>query len=992
MMHSLKKRVGYYLILLTLVCVFTSMTDVNAAQKGSGTESDSACEAALFSGDMLKADSTNKSIKVYAKEGKWKIKYAIEYDSTSSDYSRVISKNADPTVVDYVGGSTLEIPVGAGNAIFIVAEPVADKDDHIVKTDGSTLYANLTGSKGTTTCKAGEVTTNKSNKITINDTAAYLSKKFKGTSNVSVTIDENAHPEEYAECVAMQLAKLETTSTESYLSSQSDIDKYNAQMKKSFPYCYGSYSSSFEIKANTIKSVRKKSLKVYKQYLTLTAAEADNSKYDTAVEEIKNDGYKELSYSKKGMNVEQLSCTKDQLEEKTVKYYTRTEEVSNNICSVTCQEQIQITYDPPVATKAGLCFQYKVTVKSKVTCKTILSPEIDWPTPPTMCDFSPICEGDAQETQAGPTEEFDACITKCDGGKYSQSCINKCYKKVYENTSTTSSSATKTSVDTDISSITSLKSNSENMLKLNNSNDPYYQIDGCKNNSQIKSNVDTCAEAFYKLKQKEPMGKYVKSTKYSWYNYDWKPDSGVASTSWSPSDDEWIESIKRSSPYYFRTKAVAKKTIQSFYGVNNGTNGYGEARTYIIDNGGIKRQRTSTYNCSETCGFVSDSGTDCISSNSELREYYNKEFSDIEAQLSKCTTSAVCTDGEEATFDMTVDNDAMDEEEKEKSTWDAQNKTTNASNCYTPTGDIKMFIPLVTDLETGTADSKCDTNPNGINGTCYGKDNPSYWQHYKTTITFPGTWINLKTGKRVYQTNEVDKDIMREKENYYCVGYDYEPVNEQWWDWKINQNADLTKVSSVKVEKNDNITAKIENFGKYSWNISLNCFYALSNKVKPTADSSVSKEGECSSENSTALCNAEFRPVSQQNLFPSSSGTGSRAAGFNWTNEATDETKTVADTSYGIKPGDYAERLQKEAATDENIPYTGTADYSLHLTKDNIDDLRNHVKQYGYTSYQGNNKNESPEGIEGLYYYTSDIIEKYTTNFKRNTELGKNND
>ena len=57
--------------------------------------------------------------------------------------------------------------------------------------------------------------------------------------------------------------------------------------------------------------------------------------------------------------------------------------------------------------------------------------------------------------------------------------------------------------------------------------------------------------------------------------------------------------------------------------------------------------------------------------------------------------------------------------------------------------------------------------------------------------------------------------------------------------------------------------------------------------------------------------------------------------------------------------------------------------------------LRKYVKANGYTSYQGNGGNpySEVEGIE-LYYYTSGILNKseYTTNFKRNTNLGVNND
>lgn len=1017
MMHNFRKRVGYYLILLALVCTSTGIIDVDAKQNIKGTDeaADKACNDALFSGDMLTSNEQNQSIKINAKEGQWKIKYAIEYDSTSADYSLVLGNKAKPTVVDYVGGTPIEIPVGSGNAIFLIAEPVADKDGHIVKSDGTTLKVSYKKADGTiepTTCKAGNIEKDKSNKITINNTGAYILKKFKGTSKVSIAISETENPEEYQSCLAMQLGKLEVDDETSYLSSQDDLAKYNEQMKKSFPYCYGSYSSSVEVSKTTIDSVRKKSLSVYKQYLELLSAKQDNGEYTKATEEIKADpDYKYLKYSDKGIEVGKLSCTKEQLTQRTEKFYTTHDEVSNNLCSVKCQEQLQVTYDPPEATAGGLCFQYKVTVRSKVTCHTTISPNLKWPTPPTTCDFSPICEGNEQETQAGPNEEFDACIKKCDGGKYSQSCINSCYKKVYSKNKSTSSSTVQTSVET-----TPLQSNSNNTLRLSNkSKDRYYQIEGCKTNAQIKAETlanptnSKCAKAFYKLKQQEPMGSYQKSDKFSWYNYQWTPDTSVEETKNLPEADNWIESIKRSSPYYFRNYDVALKTIQSFYGVNNGYNGYGEARTYIIDNNGIKRQRTNSYNCSEICGYIANEA-ECKSSNKELRDYYDNEYGKIEKQLSNCTSKATCKE-DTSTFNMSVDNEVMkDKKTQDDSKWKATNRTNNdAKTCINPDGDIQMFVPILPstsekpellppDLESGNAISECNINPNnGINGKCYGKDNSNYWQHYKTTITFPGTWFDLKHSKRVYQSDQVNEDTMKEKPNYYCVGWDYEPVNEAWWHWKINGVGDI---NTINIEKNDNIQAKISKFGKYNWNINVNCFYGLSNLTDPPncppsdPDYPCIKDDCIGEECYTTITNIKTRPVDQADLFAGRTG---NQIGFNWTSAAQD--KVAAGTSYGINPGEYAEQLQAEAANNSEVVYSGTTDYSLHLTKENIKNLRNYVREHkeenGYTSYLGSIGNPSKEGLEGLYYYKSKILENdyYISNFKRKDNiLGINND
>ena len=105
-------------------------------------------------------------------------------------------------------------------------------------------------------------------------------------------------------------------------------------------------------------------------------------------------------------------------------------------CDKKCAEEITVSYGPPVATRGGLCFEYKVKVESKVTCSAVFNGSMPTRTGYQECDPVPIwsqLEGYVGN-QAGPSEDFDKCISKCDGGKYSQKCINKCYSKVYKNT------------------------------------------------------------------------------------------------------------------------------------------------------------------------------------------------------------------------------------------------------------------------------------------------------------------------------------------------------------------------------------------------------------------------------------------------------------------------------------------------------------------------------------------------------------------------------
>lgn len=1061
-MFKINKTLKYYFLLMIAFAFIIAPYNVFALNKDSKYETESndgndsankTCKKELYNNSaMIKSSCNNEkcSVTINASEGLWKIRYY----SGDFDLTNVFGANKmDPSSeFEYKGGSPHTITIDRAietQDVLVLAElkgKDTKKGQKIIKEgygkNGKVLELKY-GKNSTTTCRYGSIHLDNKNNVQIDGTGSYLKLTVPAlTAKISRIIDPNS--QEYQECRAMSEGRYEVNDTESYLVGEK-LKKYNDQMKKSFPYCYRSYSSSFDITAKTIEDARKKSLVAYKAYLDFLEAKNNNKEYHNAENEIGNENYKELTYSSRGMDIKKLSCDKFQTTEKTERFFVRTTEVDSQkdktMCDVTCQEQIQITYDPPVATHAGLCFQYKVTVKSKVTCKTIQHGEITWPTPPSTCAYTPICSDNESETQAGPNEEFDSCIKKCDGGKYSQSCINSCYNKVYGKSSSQKSDGKEKTSTSDNDSKT-LALNYENndddkIIKLSAyAPDPYKNVEGCKTNQEIHDHFGDCGEKFSELKVKYPFGYVSTNGKPTWADGIWVPcannnnakckyykdgkeikfETAIPGhnkyTTNNPNGDkkDVIDAVKRAVPYYFKDKTTATKTLKSFWSIESGYNGYGEARHYIIDENGIKRQYSSNYKCDETCGVLKDDNDDtskCKNSDKEIRNYYNTAFENITSKLSKCTSKAECKENT-ATFDMSVDNNVMTVEDKEKSSWYSENNTKKDETCINPTtGDIGMFIPLVRkeddpnsyyDRETGIG-SVCSTNPNGINGKCYGKDNSNYWQHYKTTITFPGTWMDLKTGKRVYKKEYYNESTMKEKPNYYCVGYNYEDVNRAWFNWK--ESGAKGSAEKIILDKDDNITATIGKFGKYNWNISLKCFYALSSEVPTYCEGEACNEtvktkikDECNNENSTALCNTQFRPVNQQNLFPSADGTGSRAVGFNWTSAATDKSPTVVGTSYGIDPGEYAKKLQQEAATNENVAYSGTADYSVHLTKDNIKNLRSYVKENGYTSYQGNNKNTPVEKVDGLYYYTSNILNNnsYISQFSRTATLGKNND
>lgn len=97
-----------------------------------------------------------------------------------------------------------------------------------------------------------------------------------------------------------------------------------------------------------------------------------------------------------------------------------------------CTETISIEYDDPKAVNAGQGFGYQAKVNVVRTCTPY---KIAEPKFLPSCRYSVECWGGPAnhngEAGAGPNEDFDSCINTCDGGKYSQNCINSCYQNVY---------------------------------------------------------------------------------------------------------------------------------------------------------------------------------------------------------------------------------------------------------------------------------------------------------------------------------------------------------------------------------------------------------------------------------------------------------------------------------------------------------------------------------------------------------------------------------
>jgi len=131
--------------------------------------------------------------------------------------------------------------------------------------------------------------------------------------------------------------------------------------------------------------------------------------------------------------------------------------------AASCTEEVKVTFDQPKQVIAGAGFTYEAKLTSSRTCTPVLLKQI---VKKEKCKYKIECWGGPSnhhgEGGAGPNEDFDNCVNKCDGGKYTKSCVNACYEQVYE-----SDNVDKTFSFTDVIYGTSkLITNTDNTPKL----------------------------------------------------------------------------------------------------------------------------------------------------------------------------------------------------------------------------------------------------------------------------------------------------------------------------------------------------------------------------------------------------------------------------------------------------------------------------------------------------------------------------------------------
>lgn len=577
--------------------------------------------------------------------------------------------------------------------------------------------------------------------------------------------------------------------------------------------------------------------------------------------------------------------------------FTQTETIEN-VCRRTCEEALDVEYGPPQATVAGFCIEYQVKVTSRVKCKSEVN--VQPPTPKEICQPVPYCihSNGFENTQGGPGDEYDACIEKCDGGKYTQKCSKSCYNKVY----------------------------------------------GKKGKKALSNNTNAFVQ---KMANNSGKG-YVRSPEgvISWVG------GGYAQWYW---DHEY------------------ERTVRDDAGV------------YGYDRNGFKRKYAGTKNeCNGICSHIGCSKYTYLNEETASSDY-SENLQRYNTAIQQCQAAATCT-SKTGVFKIS----ASYENEQGTKTLEFP-LSTKQESLKSLTGQNQVQNGL--DKNTTILD---------YNG-CYKDTNENNW--YMTEWSFPGTWVNNKTGEISFK--EITDSTWHINKNKFCLPLDSKNVNVKWFNWYIAQKRltedqknktgsykgkeyskectnynDLTKFDDDFAPEVYNIKAqtydKLEDetgFGYFGWKINIQCFYALSDGKRPQSDSSETKE-KCetpaSGYTTRTVTNEDLFPSNQQNgtatvLDENKSSTG-RTPGFNWTAAA--EITPDKNKFYANNPELLIGKIQ---ANGNNI-YSGKEhiDYEFYLTPD---DLKRIKKNKGnYTDWLGEVTEENYDKESKVYIYKSPLF------------------
>ena len=617
-------------------------------------------------------------------------------------------------------------------------------------------------------------------------------------------------------------------------------------------------------------------------------------------------------------------------------------------CKVKCEEVVVAEYGPPIASKAGLCFEYKVKVTSRVSCSLEEGPTK--PKEPVVCTPLPYCvsKSGKARAQGGPNEDFDKCVNKCDGGVYSDKCVDKCYKKVYGK----STSVSKTSVtgkEVSYAEKVYNENEPENSCKYDrvNGNITWYVGDGthrvpgvtCDPYWHRKNSWGIAGHNYIYYKTGIPASDICNDTCY------WVDEKDGAC-----GDSNYVHYLNHPEVYSMYHKGVKSPYEKDI-----------EANTEIYE---TLKKRCEAY---ATCNTTTAEFTISV-------EYSTKNNP---AEIKTI----------DFPFSTKIDTIKYNNEESTSCTGHNNDTTIlSSAGCYDcDKATSKKFYQTEWSFPGSWIHNKT-----GELTFDKSKVNNKYWQEQKNKFCLPlniknvnEKWYNYYYAK-VYGNNKdipISYNDTNHTSNIIC------PAGTKLTDISCNyQKTEMTDndINNIKY----NISAMTKKFGFFEWDLSIKCFYAVNSEFPQIPENESSCKPTCVKDDDDSKSTEKYRirTVDLANLFPDKDGnklantddTG-RTPGFNWTKYSSQEKK---DPNYTSLPSQYTKWIQAKGYSVYSDDYL---DYEINLTKDKINKLKNN--DTNYTKWDGSIETDSVN-----HYISKDLREKLSdSKFPQTAALKCNN-
>ena len=746
------------------------------------------------------------------------------------------------------------------------------------------------------------------------------------------------------------------------------------------------------------------------------------------IDDLEDESFTKVSDPTKSTS---LSCEYGKNDGKTIKKYTHKGVVSDTgDCKTTCREDVVVTLDPPVITQSGMCFSYVADIKTKTVCSAKFTGVK--PTKIKGCIAPTNCSSGTHE--GGPSSSFDTCIDSCDGGEYTQSCINKCYNQVYGKSTTTKKVSATSKKESSVKYLNSLKEDNAIPTPMANKlktvkvtpdkevtcyTDEYFKSTRNMSADELKA----LAQKVYESKKYLPGGYYGTGTESTWtqsaghfyYNtskgtWSWKKNGGCSSAI---------------NYYYFSTVDETYNTIKMLNGSIKSTSptysALGYYRQYESFDGSLKRARylksdgsiafasecsdtcTITTNCSEKVKNYTDDKKYIVTS-AQGNMIYKAELKAYKKAKQACNKTANSCKTINSSYVIKTDETSKNTGNNLGHEYNSSqniNQASSSSNKSTKSGNFPSMIIntnglcITGECENVNQEYCSSLKPESAEYEAYCKDkqscksagiaackNGDTCYDYHTTISFPKNYINVKTGQTKVEISKDKLPYYVAVGNAYCTSLTTKDVNINWYNYKLDDTNTVSKPTKIN---NYNITGKINSYGVFGWNFDFSCFFAIKNPCvqgtkncppeepdNPDTPDNPGNPDNPDTPDNPLTSKVKVRSVNLSNLFPN------RAARFNWSANATNKN----NVNYKVDPITLRKNIEATGdAVYDSANENKYIDYHIKLTKSAITTIRNYNsgKTYNDTSDGTGLNRLSGQGTWGVTVYRSKLLDQLGT-------------